>query len=90
MAADPQTYEQVAITMGEEMDRVAQLMGTELKNYGFKPVIDRVSIDVNPGMFTSAGPNANGQRMIMYTIQGTYSLMLNKPTAIAAFSPEPI
>tara|TARA_Y100000361_G_C11140288_1_gene334626 strand:- start:309 stop:761 length:453 start_codon:yes stop_codon:yes gene_type:complete len=90
LAADPQTYEQVAITMGEEMDRVAQLMGTELKNYGFKPVIDRVSIDVNPGMFTSAGPNANGQRMIMYTIQGTYSLMLNKPTAIDAFSPEPI
>ena len=90
LAADPQTYEQVAITMGEEMDRVAQLMGTELKNYGFKPVIDRVSIDVNPGMFTSAGPNANGQRMIMYTIQGTYSLMLNKATAIAAFSPEPI
>ena len=50
LAADPQTYEQVAITMGEEMDRVAQLMGTELKNYGFKPVIDRVSIDVNPGI----------------------------------------
>ena len=90
LAADPQTYEQVAITMGEEMDNLAQLMGTELKNYGFKPVIDRVSIDVNPGMFTSAGPNANGQRMIMYTIQGTYSLMLNKATAIAAFSPEPI
>ena len=90
LAADPQTYEQVAITMGEEMDRVAQLVATELKNYGFKPVIDRVSIDVNPGMFTSAGPNANGQRMIMYTIQGTYSLMLNKPTAIDAFSPEPI
>ena len=90
LAADPQTYEQVAITMGEEMDRVAQLMGTELKNYGFKPVIDRINIDVNPGMYTSAGPNANGQRMIMYTIQGTYSLMLNKPTAIDAFSPEPI
>ena len=58
LAADPQTYEQVAISMGEEMDNLAQLIGTELKNYGFKPVIDRVNIDVNPGMYTSAGPNA--------------------------------
>lgn len=90
LAADPQTYEQVAITMGQEMDNIAQLIGTELKNYGFKPVIDRVNLDVNPGMYTSAGPNANGQRMIMYTIEGTYSLKINKAPALAAFSPEPI
>ena len=30
LAADPQTYEQVAITLGEEMDNLAQLIGTEL------------------------------------------------------------
>ena len=62
----------------------------ELKNYGYKPVIDRVNLDVNPGMYTSAGPNANGQRMIMYTVEGNYSLKLNKAPALAAFSPEPI
>ena len=90
LAADPQTYEQVAITMGDEMDNLAQLIGTELKNYEFKPVIDRVTIDVNPGMYTSAGPNANGQRMVMYTVEGVYSLKLNKAPALAAFSPEPV
>ena len=90
LAADPQTYEQVAITLGEEMDNLAQLIGTELKNYGFKPVIDRINIDVNPGMYTSAGPNANGQRMIMYTVEGTYTLKMNKAPALGAFSPEPV
>ena len=90
LAADPQTYEQVAITLGEEMDNLAQLIGTELKNYGFKPVIDRVNIDVNPGMYTAAGPNANGQRMVMYTIEGVYDLKMNKAPALAAFSPEPV
>ena len=72
------------------MDNIAQLIGTELKNYGYKPVIERVNLDVNPGMYTSAGPIANGQRMIMYTIEGNYSLKLNKVPALAAFSPEPI
>ena len=72
------------------MDNLAQLIGTELKNYGFKPVIDRVNIDVNPGMYTAAGPNANGQRMVMYTVEGTYSLKMNKAPALAAFSPEPV
>jgi len=90
LAADPQTYEQVAITMGEEMDNLAQLMGTELKNYGFKPVIDRVNIDVNPGMYTSAGPNANGQRMVMYTIEGVYALKMTAASTPKPFSAEPI
>ena len=72
------------------MDNLAQLIGTELKNYGFKPVINRVNIDVNPGMYTAAGPNANGQRMVMYTIEGTYTLKMNKAPALAAFSPEPV
>ena len=90
LAADPQTYEQVAITMGEEMDNLAQLMGTELRNYGFKPVIDRVNIDVNPGMYTSAGPNANGQRMVMYTVEGTYNLKVTAGSTPKPFSAEPI
>lgn len=90
LAADPQTYEQVAITMGEEMDNLAQLMGTELKNYGFKPVIDRINLDVNPGMYTSAGPNANGQRMVMYTVEGVYSLEMTAASTPKAFSVEPI
>ena len=90
VAAAPQPYEQVAITLGDEMDNLAQLIGTELKNYGFKPVIDRVNIDVNPGMYTAAGPNANGQRMVMYTVEGIYTLKMNKAAALAAFSPEPI
>ena len=90
LAADPQTYEQVAISKGEEMDNLAQLIGTELKNYGFKPVIDRVNIDVTPGMYTSAGPNAQGQRTIMYTVEGVYNLKMNKLPALAAFSPEPV
>lgn len=90
LAADPQTYEQVAITMGEEMDNLAQLMGTELKNYGFKPVIDRINLDVNPGMYTSAGPNANGQRMVMYTVEGVYSLEMTAASTPKAFSAEPI
>lgn len=89
MAADPQNYEQVAITMGDEMDHLASLVGKELNNYGFKPVIDRVNIDVSPGMYTSAGPNANGQRMIMYTVQGTYTLKLNKSAPLSSFSSEP-
>ena len=90
LAADPQTYEQVAITMGQEMDNLAQLIGTELRNYGFKPVIDRVNIDVNPGMYTPAGPNANGKRLVMYTVEGTYNLKMKKAPALAAFSPEPV
>lgn len=90
LAADPQTYEQVAITMGEEMDNLAQLMGTELKNYGFKPVIDRINLDVNPGMYTSAGPNANGQRMVMYTVEGVYSLKMTAASTPKPFSAEPI
>ena len=90
LAADPQSYEQVAISMGEEMDNLAQLIGAELKNYGFKPVINRVNIDVTPGMYTSAGPNAQGQRTIMYTVEGIYNLKMNKAPALAAFSPEPV
>ena len=85
LAADPQTYEQVAITMGTEMDNIAELIGTELKNYGYKPVIDRVDLDVNPGMYTSAGPNANGQRMIMYTIEGNYSLKIEQGSGSCSF-----
>ncbi len=90
LAADPQTYEQVSINMGQEMDDLAKLIGTELKNYGFKPVIERVNIDVNPGMYTSAGPKANGQRMIMYTVEGTYELSVEPPAPLGAYSPEPI
>ena len=40
LAADPQNYEQVAIDMGVEMDNIAQLIGTELKNYFFNTVIN--------------------------------------------------
>ena len=53
-------------------------------------MINRVNIDVNPGMYTAAGPNANGQRMVMYTIEGIYDLKMNKAPALAAFSPEPV
>jgi len=28
--------------------------------------------------------------MIMYTVEGTYTLKMNKAPALAAFSPEPI
>ena len=53
-------------------------------------MIDRVNIDVSPGMYTSAGPNAQGQRTIMYTVEGVYNLKMNKLPALAAFSPEPV
>ena len=76
LAADPQTYEQVSINMGTDMDDLAQLIGTELRNYNFKPKIDRVYVDVNPGTYTYAGPNANGQRMVMYTVEGAYNLTI--------------
>ena len=76
LAADPQTYEQVSINMGTDMDDLVQLIGTELRNYNFKPKIDRVYIDVNPGTYTYAGPNSNGQRMVMYTVEGAYNLTI--------------
>ena len=76
LAADPQTYEQVSINMGTDMDDLAQLIGIELKNYNFKPKIDRVYVDVNPGTYTYAGPNSNGQRMVMYTVEGAYNLTI--------------
>ena len=46
-------------------------------------VINRISLDVNPGMYKSAGPNANGQRLAMYTVEGAYSLSV-KESAPAA------
>ena len=76
LAADPQTYEQVSINMGTDMDDLVQLIGTELRNYNFKPKIDSVYIDVNPGTYTYAGPNSNGQRMVMYTVEGAYNLTI--------------
>ena len=76
LAADPQTYEQVSINMGTDMDDLVQLIGTELRNYNFKPKIARVYIDVNPGTYTYAGPNSNGQRMVMYTVEGAYNLTI--------------
>jgi len=90
LAADPQNYEQVAIDMGVEMDNIAQLIGTELKNYGFKTVINRTDLEVSPGMYTSAGPNANGQRLIMYTVDAVYSLEMKGEAPLAPFSPEPV
>ena len=84
MAATLQDSDQIAITMGAEMDGLAKLIGDELKNYSFKSVIDRVSLDVNPGMYTSAGPNANGQRLAMYTIEGVYNLSTTESAPIAA------
>ena len=74
LAATLQDSEQITIEMGVEMDGVAKLIGDELKNYGFKAVINRIYLDVSPGMYKSAGPDANGQRLAMYTVEGGYSL----------------
>ena len=74
LAATLQDSDQITIEMGVEMDNVAKLIGDELKNYGYKAVINRKYIDVSPGMYKSAGPDANGQRLAMYTVEGGYSL----------------
>ena len=74
LAATLQDSDQITIEMGVEMDNVAKLIGDELKNYGFKAVINRIYLDVSPGMYKSAGPEANGQRLAMYTVEGGYSL----------------
>ena len=74
LAATLQDSDQITIEMGVEMDNVAQMIGEELKNYGYKAVINRKFIDVSPGMYKSAGPDANGQRLVMYTVEGGYSL----------------
>ena len=74
LAATLQDSDQITIEMGVEMDNVAKLIGDELKNYGFKAVINRIYLDVSPGMYKSAGPDANGQRLVMYTVEGGYSL----------------
>ena len=74
LAATLQDSDQITIEMGVEMDNVAKLNGDELKNYGYKAVINRKYIDVSPGMYKSAGPDANGQRLAMYTVEGGYSL----------------
>ena len=74
LAATLQDSDQITIEMGVEMDNVAKLIGDELKNYGFKAVINRIYLDVSPGMYKSAGPDANGQRLAMYTVEGGYSL----------------
>ena len=74
LAATLQDSDQITIEMGVEMDNVAKLIGDELKNYGYKAVINRKYIDVSPGMYKSAGPDANGQRLVMYTVEGGYSL----------------
>ena len=74
LAATLQDSEQITIEMGVEMDNVAKLIGDELKNYGYKAVINRKYIDVSPGMYKSAGPDANGQRLVMYTVEGGYCL----------------
>ena len=86
MAATLQDSEQIAITMGTEMDGMAKLIGDELKNYGFKSTIDRLSLDVNPGMYKAAGPNANGQRLAMYTVEGAFTLTV-KETALPTLTP---
>ena len=74
LAATLQDSDQITIEMGVEMDGVAKLIGDELKNYGYKAVINRIYLDVSPGMYKSAGPDANGQRLAMYTVEGGYSL----------------
>ena len=74
LAATLQDSDQIAIEMGVEMDGVAKLIGDELKNYGHKAVINRIYLDVSPGMYKSAGPDGNGQRLAMYTVEGGYSL----------------
>ena len=74
LAATLQDSDQITIEMGVEMDNVAKLIGDELKNYGFKAVINRIYLDVSPGMYKSAGPDGNGQRLVMYTVEGGYSL----------------
>ena len=74
LAATLQDSDQITIEMGVEMDNVAKMIGDELKNYGFKAVINRIYLDVSPGMYKSAGPDANGQRLAMYTVEGGYSL----------------
>jgi len=74
LAATLQDSDQITIEMGVEMDNVAQMIGDELKNYGYKAVINRKYIDVSPGMYKSAGPDANGQRLVMYTVEGGYCL----------------
>lgn len=74
LAATLQDSDQITIEMGVEMDGVAKLIGDELKNYGFKAVINRIYLDVSPGMYKSAGPDGNGQRLVMYTVEGGYSL----------------
>ena len=74
LAATLQDSDQITIEMGVEMDGVAKLIGDELKNYGHKAVINRIYLDVSPGMYKSAGPDGNGQRLVMYTVEGGYSL----------------
>ena len=74
LAATLQDSDQITIEMGVDMDNVAKLIGDELKNYGFKAAINRRYIDVSPGMYKSAGPDANGQRLVMYTVEGGYCL----------------
>jgi len=74
LAATLQDSDQITIEMGVEMDNVAKLIGDELKNYGFKAAINRRYIDVSPGMYKSAGPDANGQRLVMYTVEAGYCL----------------
>jgi hypothetical protein len=74
LAATLQDSDQITIEMGVEMDNVAQMIGDELKNYGYKAVINRKYIDVSPGMYKSAGPDANGQRLVMYTVEAGYCL----------------
>ena len=74
LAATLQDSDQITIEMGVEMDNVAKLIGDELKNYGYKATINRIYLDVSPGMYKSAGPDANGQRLAMYTVEGGYSL----------------
>ena len=49
-------------------------------------MIDRLSLDVNPGMYKAAGPNANGQRLAMYTVEGAFTLTV-KETALSTLAP---
>ena len=50
LAATLQDSDQITIEMGVEMDGVAKLIGDELKNYGYKATINRIYLDVSPGM----------------------------------------
>ena len=74
LAATLQDSDQITIEMGVDIDGLPNIKKKKLKNYGYKATINRIYLDVSPGMYKSAGPDANGQRLVMYTVEGGYSL----------------